>query len=627
MVATCSNGFKLNQTTGQCVCALGTYLSGTACLPCSDGNCVDCSLSICNTCAEKYYPVGANCVACPSNCQVCRSGTSCDRCSNGFSLNGNGVCTYYGGGLAVTTDQNGNVVRCEVGCQVCAPSSTTVGSTICMTAMDGYTIIGGVLTNCGKFCKTCLTSSPTVCSSCYAGSVLIGGVCTACSDVNALTCSPLNVTYSLTCQSGYTSVNSANANMGQCTACATYCKKCAVAGPGACDASGCEAGTVMLSGTTTCTPCFGGCMYCSDVDPNVCVSCGTGRYMDGSSVCQVCGAGCGSCTTSATNCQSCVSGYSLVGSACVLMPDNCVSVNAAGQCTQCLGGYTVSNGACSASLACNTGSTCTVCPNGYYLLNSTCTQCSSTQNCLNCNANNCIECNVGYFLDSLNSCQTCNPLVNNCIKCYSSSSCITPAQGYYLILDANRAATGKVGLCVSPCASCSGFAESCTSCVSGYTLIGSLCRQNAYLIVQMTLGQGSNATQSIFLTSDSLNTQLFKGIKSIDAIGNLLLGAAPIGMKGSETNWRKVFFFQSLSAGSLVTTVHGNAGSYTNSNSATTDMNNGLANAPSASASMISYSVSASGLPSGDSDDDGANLGLILGLAIPFGLICSFRVI
>ena len=133
-------------------------------------------------------------------------------------------------------------------------------------------------------------------------------------------------------------------------------------------------------------------------------------------------------------------------------------------------------------------------------------------------------------MDSLNSCQTCSA---NCLKCYSSSSCITPASGYYLLLDGNRAATGQLGQCASPCASCSGFSESCQSCISGYTLIGSFCRQNAYLIVQMTLGQGSNSSQSIFLTADPLNTQLFKGIQSIDSIGSLLLGAAPNGMKGT----------------------------------------------------------------------------------------------
>ena len=163
----------------------------------------------------------------------------------------------------MTTDQNGVILKCDSGCQACVPSSSTTGATICTSALDGYTIIGGVITKCGRFCMSCMTSSPTICSACYPGSVLIGGGCAQCSDSNALTCSPYNITFSLTCVRGYTPVYFTNTTAGVCSACASYCKRCDTAGPGNCDANSCQTGSVMLSGTTNCTLCFGACLTCS----------------------------------------------------------------------------------------------------------------------------------------------------------------------------------------------------------------------------------------------------------------------------------------------------------------------------------------------------------------------------
>ena len=64
----------------------------------------------------------------------------------------------------------------------------------------------------------------------------------------------------------------------------------------------------------------------------------------------------------AANCQSCTNGYQLVGSSCILVPTNCVAVNAQGTCTQCFGGYTIASGACNFDLTCNSNSSCSICP-------------------------------------------------------------------------------------------------------------------------------------------------------------------------------------------------------------------------------------------------------------------------
>ena len=153
---TCSNGFVFDSTTNQCGCASGTYLSGTTCQPCSDGNCLTCSLSVCSSCVDGYYPFGSACQACIANCKTCSNGIACTQCSQGYSLTTQGTCMYYGqGGDSATTNSNGVVLRCDPGCQVCVTSSVNALSTICTTPMQGYSIVSGAIRKCPSSCLSC----------------------------------------------------------------------------------------------------------------------------------------------------------------------------------------------------------------------------------------------------------------------------------------------------------------------------------------------------------------------------------------------------------------------------------------------------------------------------------------
>jgi len=179
-----------------------------------------------------------------------------------------------------------NIVRCEAGCQKCGGSPDNNLGTRCLEAADGYSIVGGLVLKCHPICRSCVAYLNSLCTACYPGSILKGGTCISCGDANALTCSAINIFYALTCKNGYTAGffhRSVFFNGGNCQPCALFCRSCLSNGPAKCDANGCIEGTVQLTGTLNCTKCFGDCVRCSPEDPNQCLSCGQGRFLNASS--------------------------------------------------------------------------------------------------------------------------------------------------------------------------------------------------------------------------------------------------------------------------------------------------------------------------------------------------------
>jgi proprotein convertase subtilisin/kexin type 5 len=304
----------LDVASGTCVCPTGTYDASTAtssaCLSCNT-NCNNCTVSVCYSCSQGYYPVGASCLACIDNCQTCKIGSTCEVCKAGYSLAASGLCFSSGGGNSGTLAADGStIVLCESGCEICIASSTSTTGSICTTASSGYSIVGGIVLKCHPSCLTCASYLNTICTSCYPGSVLKSGTCVACGDSNALTCSSLDINYALTCKVGYTAgaYSASSVTGGTCRACSLYCTSCLVNGPGNCDSNGCIKGTVQVSGSTNCTKCFNGCVTCLASNPNSCLDCGNQRYLTSTSSCASCPTGCRTCT-SATVCQSCIVGY------------------------------------------------------------------------------------------------------------------------------------------------------------------------------------------------------------------------------------------------------------------------------------------------------------------------------
>jgi hypothetical protein len=166
------------------------------------------------------------------------------------------------------------------------------------------------------------------------------------------------------------------------------------------------------------------------------------------------------------------------------------------QCTSCLPTpYTSNNYLFSVNNTC-----LSVCPNGYYLPSGTftCQPCDSAI-CLTCSstATGCTSCSSPRFLHNsscLLSCPntyygsntSCLPCTNQCYNCSSATVCLTCVPGYNLNPN-NTCLTscpnGYIALsqvcspCTSPCATCSLSVTNCSTCVTNYLLFNSTCIQ------------------------------------------------------------------------------------------------------------------------------------------------------
>lgn len=213
---------------------------------------------------------------------------------------------------------------------------------------------------------------------------------------------------------------------------------------------------MVLSDTTNCTQCLGGCPTCSVDDPNICTSCIDGQYLDANELCQLCSTNCSLCDGDATICTGCAAGYELISGACYPVPDNCVGLTASVTCKACFSGYSLSSDSksCVIDTTCNGTSTCSVCDAGYYLSSGKCLACSLPSNCLTCIADSpssCFVCKNGYYRSS----GTCSACFTGCAKCTSRTYCTEASPGYYVTFLPDKSKSGKVWTCKSPCATCS----------------------------------------------------------------------------------------------------------------------------------------------------------------------------
>jgi proprotein convertase subtilisin/kexin type 5 len=194
-------------------------------------------------------------------------------------------------------------MNCPLGCSSCDVDNS--GNKVCLEANDGYIILRGAIYQCALPCVTCavlLSSEGTasICLSCPLGYALSHGTCVNCTDPYAASCSSNNAALSLTCQSGYTTLNSTSkTDAGVCMACADNCVKCDLTGSGNCDLGGCAPSTTQKS--DGCLRCFNGCFKCAS-DPNTCLQCSQYYYLS-NTTCLSCTAKCLSCN--ATTCFNC----------------------------------------------------------------------------------------------------------------------------------------------------------------------------------------------------------------------------------------------------------------------------------------------------------------------------------
>jgi hypothetical protein len=224
--ADCTSPLVCDLATNACVCAPGTHLCGTACLP-------DTSVQSC----------GTSCSPCPTD------------------PNGTATCSAGSCGMMC----NANALSCA---NTCAPCAAGTATGICNgVSCETSTCQTGRLL-CSGQCPTCPTGSATTqcngtnceATACSTGTLLCGGQCPTCPAGASATACNITQCVATACNSGTLLCG------GQCPTCPAQASATTCAGT-TCAATACNAGYAVCAGQ--CVPCAAGQLFCCKevVDP------------------------------------------------------------------------------------------------------------------------------------------------------------------------------------------------------------------------------------------------------------------------------------------------------------------------------------------------------------------------
>ncbi|CAD8127452.1 unnamed protein product [Paramecium sonneborni] len=299
----------------------------------------------------------------------------------------------------------------------------------------------------------------------------------------------------------YKSGNNCYACTKPCATCstnATTCTACVDTTNQVISTCACNNGLIMNTSTYLCENCPSNCKVCSS--STICTSCNDNYWLNGNS-CSPCIKPCLNCSSSGSNCSTCVDTTNQTPSSCSC-PSNYIMNTSNYFCNQCQFPCATCQTTVSYCLTCastytidSSTHTCS-CQNNQFEVNSTpktCQNCSSlcqtcTLSATNCGScvgglhrhldnNQCI-CDNGYYENT-----TCQPCQLPCINCTSLSVCTSCNDSTYQSGTTCQCqatyfmnASFMCQSCVAPCQNCTSEML-CTSCISNYYKSGNTCIQ------------------------------------------------------------------------------------------------------------------------------------------------------
>ena len=238
-------------------------------MACVVANCMNCTSTVCITCATYYSYVQPSCVInCSSivncsSCSVVNASLVCSNCSGGIPLINNTCSSYCGDGYIFSIQEcdDGNNISSD-GC-----------SSDCLLQEGFYCAVVSQRSSCSPCVSNCIVCNASSCIECMALYAYLNDSCTPnCSAVEY--CSSCQVNSSslscLSCQSGYA--------LQADQPCYPICGAAIVITPQVCDdgnvnnSDGCAANCTLeagyfctLSGTASlCSVCISQCNKCND---------------------------------------------------------------------------------------------------------------------------------------------------------------------------------------------------------------------------------------------------------------------------------------------------------------------------------------------------------------------------
>lgn len=288
---------------------------------------------------------------------------------------------------------------------------------------------------------------------------------------------------------------------------------------------------------------------------------------------------------------------------CVFPCSTCSNINPT-KCLSCVAGYMLNqlNNNCQAVTSC-LPNPCSVCPSGSSLYAGVCKSCTIA-NCGACtqSTTTCDSCSLGYYLNSTGT-PSCTLCPSQCATCLSSTGCLTCSIGYTIMQNAVASPNGYQCIqCMSPCLTCLGSSIYCTSCVSGYQLMGSSCLQTFTFPFNVTLNTAmTNFNLNYIAFFNYLVTSLGSSSPTPNAINILSITTGSVIVNGQAAP----------SAPTGTQTANNQFNSFANALA----QNNNIAGMP-----VTSSTVTVTG-GSIDYDTGSNHLAVILGVCIPVGVI------
>lgn len=180
-------------------CNPKTGLKGTACVACSDNNCIDCAdnYAVCKKCPEKFGIKDNKCVSCSAFCLTCEDVNKCTKCDVGSVLKGS-ICEECGSYCQSCSGVNQ--------CNECKPGYYLINGKCVSDCPEAFAKQSGSCVRCPLDCIKC--SHSDVCQSCVTGFHLhTEGNAVHCKKCSLGCAECLGENYCERCETSYTRTN------------------------------------------------------------------------------------------------------------------------------------------------------------------------------------------------------------------------------------------------------------------------------------------------------------------------------------------------------------------------------------------------------------------------------------
>ena len=192
-------------------------------------------------------------------------------------------------------------------------------------------------------------------------------------------------------------------------------------------------------------------------------------------------------------------------------------------------------------------------------------------------------------------------------------SCLRANEGYFLTTDPDGTYNGGFQKCNAPCLTCTSNPNYCLSCLSGYSIDGFSCFNKKQVDYSMKFNY-----PGYFNDGDSFDYSYARFMGNFLGFRGLLCKSFPALITKNDAKCLRNFSTKKCRRSSVIVDLSVDASNYNSAAAA----QNAMTSMTVPGISILSTSASAQGFS--DSSSSSTNLGLILGVSIPLGILRNY---